>query len=297
MTGSRGARTVRSFASVNGRITSLEDARVPVLDHGFVFGDSVYEVVRTYGGHPFETTRHFRRLRASADRLGIAIAASDEELLARIRDLLDRAGEVESYVRIVVTRGVGNSSYDFDSVVGPTVVMMQKELVPIPERDYTEGIQVSLVDVRRNHPTTLDPAMKSSNLLNNIMALRQAQARGAQEAVLLNLDGFVAEGSSTNVFVVEGGRLHTPPLSAGILAGITRQVVIELAASEGVPVTEADLRLEDLLGADEAFLSSTTREVMPIRQVDDALIADGRPGEITEQLLRAFRAYAPEHCD
>jgi branched-chain amino acid aminotransferase len=155
---------------------------------------------------------------------------------------------------------------------------------------------VSAVDVRRNHPKSLDPAMKSSNLLNNIMALRQAQERGAEEAVLLNLDGFVAEGSSTNVFAVKSGTLRTPPLSAGILGGITRAVVIELAAAQGIPVTEADLKLDDLLGADEAFLSSTTREVMPIRQVDEALISDGRPGPITVRLLEAFRKYAPEHC-
>ena len=198
-----------SFASVNGHITPLEDARVPVLDHGFVFGDSVYEVVRTYGGRPFETGRHFRRLRASADRLGIAIALSDAEILAQVRALLDRAGAAESYVRIVVTRGVGDSSYDFDAVVGPTVVMIQKELAPVSEESYSHGVRVSAVDVRRNHPKSLDPAMKSSNLLNNIMALRQAQERGAEEAVLLNLDGFVAEGSSTNVFAVKSGTLGT----------------------------------------------------------------------------------------
>jgi branched-chain amino acid aminotransferase len=286
-----------SFASVNGHITPLEDARVPVLDHGFVFGDSVYEVVRTYGGRPFETGRHFRRLRASADRLGIAIVLSDAEILARVRALLDRAGAAESYVRIVVTRGVGDSSYDFDAVVGPTVVMIQKELAPVSEESYSHGVRVSAVDVRRNHPKSLDPAMKSSNLLNNIMALRQAQERGAEEAVLLNLDGFVAEGSSTNVFAVKSGTLGTPPLSAGILGGITRAVVIELAAAQGIPFTEADLKLDDLLGADEAFLSSTTREVMPIRQVDEALISDGRPGPISVRLLEAFRKYAPAHCD
>lgn len=285
-----------SFASVNGHITPLEDARVPVLDHGFVFGDSVYEVVRTYGGRPFETGRHLRRLRASADRLGIAIALPDAEILAQVRALLDRAGDVESYVRIVVTRGVGDSSYDFGAVVGPTVVMIQKELAPVSEASYRHGVRVSAVDVRRNHPKSLDPAMKSSNLLNNILALRQAQERGAEEAVLLNLDGFVAEGSSTNVFAVKSGTLCTPPLSAGILGGITRAVVIELAAAQGIPVAEANLKLDDLLGADEAFLSSTTREVMPIRQVDEALISHGRPGPISVRLLEAFRKYAPAHC-
>ncbi len=286
-----------SFASINGEIVPLEEARVPILDNGFVFGDSVYEVLRTYGGRPFESGRHLRRMRASADRLGIAIPASDTELLARVRALLARAGKVESYVRIVVTRGVGDSSYDFDAVVGPTVVMIQKPLLTLPERQYVEGIRVSAVDVRRNSTQSLDPAIKSSNLLNNILALRQARARGAVEPVLLNLDGFVAEGASTNVFVVENGTLRTPPLSAGILAGITREVVLELASSLDIPLREEPLELAELLGADEAFLSSTTKEVLPIRQVDESLIADGRPGRITRKLMDAFRAYAHSFRD
>jgi branched-chain amino acid aminotransferase len=286
-----------SFASVNGHITPLDEARVPVLDNGFVFGYSVYEVLRTYGGRPFESSRHFRRMRASADRLGISIPATDGELLAQVRALLARAGDVESYVRIVVTCGVGDSSYDFDDVVGPTVVMMQKPLRPVPERKYAEGIRVSAVDIRRNSRQSLDPAIKSSNLLNNILALRQARARGAEEPVLLNLDGFVAEGASTNVFTVKDGTLCTPPLSAGILAGITRQIVLELAASLDVPSREETLELAELLGADEAFLSSTTKEVLPIRQVDESLIADGRPGKITRKLLEAFRAYAHSFRD
>jgi branched-chain amino acid aminotransferase len=286
-----------SFASVNGQITPLDEARVSVLDNGFVFGDSVYEVIRTYGGRPFESGRHFRRMRASADGLGIAIPIPDTELLAQVRSLLARAGGVESYVRIVVTRGVGNSSYDFDAVVGPTVVMIQKALTPPAEQLYAKGVRVSAVDVRRNSPRSLDPAIKSSNLLNNILALRQAWARGAEEPVLLNHDGFVAEGASTNVFAVRNRTLRTPPLSAGILAGITREIVLELASSLDIPSREEPLELPELLGADEAFLSSTTKEVLPIRQVDESLIADGRPGKITRRLMEAFRAYAPEHCD
>lgn len=288
---------MRSFASVNGHITPLDDARVPVLDNGFLFGDSVYEVVRTYAGRPFACGRHFRRMRASADRLGITIPATDPELLAQVQALLARAGDVESYVRIVVTRGVGNSSYDFDAVVGPTLVMIQKELPTIPEEKYAEGIRVSAVDIRRNSPQSLDPAIKSSNLLNNILALREARDRGAEEPLLLNLDGFVAEGASTNVFAVRDAALSTPPLAAGILGGITREVVLELAASRDIPAQEAGLELAELLGADEAFLSSTTKEVLPIRQVDKSLIGDGRPGPITRQLMEAFRSYAPAHCD
>jgi len=285
------------YASINGEIVPLEEARIPVLDNGFLFGDSVYEVLRTYRGRPFATGRHMRRLRASADRLGIPVPLSNDELLDRVRALLDRAGQVESYIRIVVTRGVGASSYDFDAVEGPTVAMIQRELQPPSDRHYAEGVHVSTVDVRRNHTRSLDPAIKSSNLLNNILALREAHARGGEEPILLNHEGQVAEGASTNVFVVRHGTLLTPPLSAGILGGITREVVLELAAAQEMPAREEAFGPPALIGADEAFLSSTTREIMPIRQVDETLIGGGRPGPVTQTLLDAFRAYAPDHCD
>jgi branched-chain amino acid aminotransferase len=284
------------FASVNGEILPAERARVSVLDNGFTFGDSVYEVLRTYGGRPFEVSRHLRRLRASADRLGFAVPGSDAELLDQMRALLARADGGESYVRIVVTRGVGDSSYDFDAVVGPTLVMIAKGLPPYPERHYSEGIRVAAVGVRRNHRLSLDPAIKSSNLLNNILAVREARARGAEEPILLNVEGCLAEGASTNVFLAKDGALRTPPLETGILAGITREVVIELAAGLGLPCRAETLRLEDLLGADEAFLSSTTREVVPIHAVDDRPLGDGRPGPLTRRVMDAFRAYAPAHC-
>jgi branched-chain amino acid aminotransferase len=285
------------FASINGEILPLHEARIPVLDNGFLFGDSVYEVLRTYGGRPFESGRHFRRLRASAARLGIDLPITNEELLDRVHALLSRAGDVESYIRIVVTRGVGDSSYDFEAVSGPTVVMIQKELVLPPRRHYEEGIRVAAVDVRRNHPRSLDPAIKSSNLLNNILAVREARARGAEEPLLLNLEGALAEGASTNVFLAQGGELRTPPLGAGILGGITRQVTLELAASLGRPCREEPVTLETLLRADEAFLTSTTREIVPIHQVDDTTLGDGRPGPLTRQVMEAFAAYAPAHCD
>jgi branched-chain amino acid aminotransferase len=285
-----------SFASVNGRVTPADEARVSVLDNGFAFGDSVSEVLRTYAGQAFEPGRHFRRLRASAARLGFDVPRTDTQLLAELDALVARAGGVESYVRIVVSRGVGDCSYDFDRVGTPTVVMIQKPLPSYPARHYEEGIRVAAVDVRRNHPRALDPAIKSSNLLNNILAVRAARARGCDEPLLLNHEGYLAEGASTNVFVVLEDALLTPPLSAGILAGITREVVIELARGLGLPCHERPLALDTLLGADEAFLTSTTREVVPVRQVDEAVIGEGRPGPYTCRVLDAFRAYAPLHC-
>lgn len=285
-----------SFASVNGTILPAAEARVSVLDNGFTFGDSVYEVVRTYGGQVFEPGRHFRRLRASAARLGFGVAASDQELLRQVDALLARASGGESYVRIIVTRGVGDCSYDFARVGEPTVVMIQKALPPYPARHYEAGIKVAAVDIRRNHPRALDPAIKSSNLLNNVLAMREAQARGCDEPLLLNQEGFLAEGASTNVFVVAEGTFLTPPLSAGILAGITREVVLELLRGLGLTCHQKPLQLDTLLGADEAFMTSTTREVVPVCSVDDAPIGDGRPGPYTCRVMDAFHAYAPAHC-
>jgi branched-chain amino acid aminotransferase len=285
-----------AFASVDGTVVPAEEARVCVLDNGFAFGDSVYEVLRTYRGLAFEAGRHFRRLRASAARLGFAVPASDADLLGQVDGLLARAPGGESYVRIIVSRGLGDCSYSFETVKGPTVVMIQKPLPRYPPWHYHDGIKVAAVDVRRNHPRALDPAIKSSNLLNNILAVREAQSRGAEEPLLLNLEGFVAEGASTNVFLARGDALLTPPLSAGILAGITREVVLELLPGLGIPSREEPLRLEDLLAADEVFMTSTTREVVPVRQVDETAIGGGRPGPLTRRVMEAFAAYAPLHC-
>src|SRR5512141_1811549 len=184
------------FASVNGIVVPAEEARVSVLDNGFAFGDSVYEVLRTYGGLAFEPGRHFRRLRTSAARLGFFVPSSDASLLTQVDGLLARAGKGESYIRIIVSRGLGDCSYNFDRVQGPTVVMIQKPLPPYPAWHSADGIRAAAVGVRRNHPRALDPAIKSSNLLNNILAVREAQSRGAEEPVLLNQEGFLAEGAS-----------------------------------------------------------------------------------------------------
>jgi branched-chain amino acid aminotransferase len=280
------------FASVNGRVTPAEEARVSVLDNGFTFGDAVYETLRTYAGRPFRLGRHLRRLRASAARLGIEVPAADEALGGQLDALLARAGNPESYIRLIVTRGEGDISYNFERVKGPTVVMAVKPFPAYPEHHYRDGVDAIVATVRRNHRQALDPAIKSCNLLNNILAVREAQARGAAEAILLNLEGEVAEGASTNVFAAREGVVRTPPLEAGILAGITREVVLEVAARIGVPVREERVLRADLQGADEAFLTSTTRELVPIRTIDGRPVGDGRPGPLTERLLAAFREEA-----
>jgi branched-chain amino acid aminotransferase len=284
------------FSSVNGEVVPAEQARVSVLDSGFLYGDSVYETLRTYGGRPFHLDRHLRRLRRSAGRLGIDIPLGDDVLARRTGEVLARAANAESTIRIVVSRGVGDISYRFDRVKGPTVVISAKPLEPFPEDTYTQGIAVAVVSLRRNPPDALDPAIKSSNLLNNVLATREAQAKGALEAILLNHRDEIAEGAGSNVFVVKAGEVLTPPLSAGILPGITREVLLELAPAAGVTMREQALRLPDLLGADEAFITSTLKELAPIARVDGRSVGSGRPGPLTACLLKAYRAYAPLHC-
>jgi branched-chain amino acid aminotransferase len=282
------------FASVNGSVVPALEARVSVLDNGFTFGDAVYETLRTYHGRPFELARHLTRLRASSARLGFAIPVDDAELGRQLDALLDRAANSESYIRLIVSRGVGDISYHFDRVAGPTIVMVVKPLEPFPEAAYREGIDVAVVKVRRNNPQALDPAIKSCNLLNNILAVREAQAQGAEEALLLNDRGELAEGASTNLFVVKDGSVRTPPLAAGILAGITRDVLFGLLRDLHLPWSEEPMPLETLWTADEAFVTSSTREAMPIRAVDGQPVGDGRPGPVTRKVIAAFRAYADE---
>jgi branched-chain amino acid aminotransferase len=284
------------FASVNGEISPASQARISVLDNGFTFGDGVYETLRTYGGRPFHLDRHLDRLRTSARMLGIAIPPSDDALAADLDRLLERAANAESYIRVIVSRGVGDISYRFDRIQGPTIVMAVRAHDPFPEAHYRDGIAVVISSIRRNHPRALDPAMKSCNLINNILAVREAQSKGAMEPLLLNDLGDVAEGASANVFAVDDGLLATPPLEAGILPGVTRALVLELARTLGIEAREDPMSVRSLLAADEAFITSTLKEVMPIATVDGRRIGHGRPGPVTGRILTAYRRYARGHA-
>jgi len=283
------------FASVNGVVTEAADARVSVLDNGFTFGDAVYETLRTYGRRPFHLDRHLARLRRSADRLRIGLPVDDAEMGRRVDALLERSGHPESYLRIIVSRGVGDISYNFDRVQGPTVVMVTKPFQPLPEASYRDGIAVIVSSVQRNHPRALDPGIKSCNLLNSVLAVQEAQDKGALEPIMLNADGDVAEGASSNVFLVKDGVLVTPTLQAGILPGVTRELLIERAHALGVPVREGTVTVAELLAADEAFITSSLKELAPIRTIDGRPVGAGRPGPLTLRLLEDFRAYAPRH--
>ena len=290
-----------AVAYVNGRICSQQDAAISVFDHGFLYGEGVYEVIRTYGGELFLVGRHFRRLRASASMITLDVGMSDSALENIVRETIaayragsgDPARGQDVLARILLTRGIGEMSYDPTKSPHPSLVVIVKPLVPPPAAAYERGVAVSLVSVIRNHPASVDPRIKSNNLLNNVLAMQEALRRGPYfEAILRNYRGELAECSQSNLFLVKDGTARTPALDAGLLAGITREFVEEVAVEAGVPTVDAVLRDDDLLGADEAFLTSTSKEIVPIVRVDDRVIGDGRPGPVTRVLLDAYRRKA-----
>jgi branched-chain amino acid aminotransferase len=282
--------------NVNGRLFDQEHAVISVFDHGFLYGEGIYETLRTYRGEPFLFDRHMRRLRASASMLALEVPISNAEIAARFRDTMAAAAlgpdGREAYLRILITRGVGELTYDPAACPSPSIVVIAKPHVDLPDEAYARGVQVALVDIVRNHPGSVNPIIKSNNLLNNALAMQEAVRRGAFEGVMRNYRGELAECTTANLFVVKQGVALTPPIDAGLLAGITREFVFEVGAAAGIPVREAVLKDADLIDADEAFLTSTTREILPIVRVDDRAIASGQPGPITGALLTAFRSRA-----
>lgn len=273
-------------------------AWVNVPDHGFLYGEGVYETLPTYNGVPSLFDRHMRRLRKSASMLALDVPISDEDISRRFQTTMHHAGVGstggEAYIRVLLTRGVGDLTYDPAACPQPSIVVIVKRQVDLPSEAYERGVKVALVSIVRNHPESVNPIIKSNNLLNNALAMQEAVRRGAVEGVMRNYRGELAECTTANLFVVMRGRALTPPLDAGLLAGITREFVFETGAAVGIPVHEQLLRDEDLLEADEAFFTSTTRELVPIVQVDDRRIASGPPGPVTCILLAAFRRRAKE---
>ena len=276
--------------NVNGVVTDGDHAVVSVFDHGFLYGDGVYETLRTYNRQPFLLDRHLARLRASANRLALDVPPTDGDLESRMRQTTGRVnpgGEVT--VRMLVTRGVGELTYDPAACPEPTVVIIARPHRDIPKVMLRDGISVVVSSVLRNHPRSVDPSIKSNNLLNNVLAMQEAFRQGASEAILLNHRGELAECSQSNLFAVRDGVVLTPPLDAGLLEGVTRNFLFDVGADIGVPVREAVLRESDLQRVDELFITSTTREVVPVVRVDQQPIGSGRPGPIASRLLTRFR--------
>lgn len=280
--------------NVNGHITAEKDAVISVFDHGFLYGEGIYETLRTYHRKPFLYDRHMRRLRRSAAMIQLDVPFTDDELSGRVRDTMTAAplGGSEAYIRILLTRGIGDLTYDPEATPTPSVVIIVKPHIDPPASIYDQGVRVVITDVVRNHPGSVNPMIKSNNLLNSALAMQEAIRRGAFEGVMRNYRGELSECTTANLFIVRHGEALTPPLDAGLLPGITREYLFDLAPDVRVPIREATLRDQDLFGADEAFLTGTTREIVPIVAVDDRTVGAGAPGPVTRTLLEAFRRRA-----
>ena len=282
---------------VNGRLGDAQNASVSVLDRGFLFGEGVYETMRTYNRRPFLLDRHLARLRASAERIALEAPLDDTaftERILRTMQAVDAPGERS--IRLLLTRGAGDLSYDLANCPAPTVVVIVRAHRETPPDVAARGIGIVQSSVMRNHPDALSPRIKSNNLLNNALAMQEALQAGASEALMCNHRGELAECAQSNIFLVRGGAALTPPVDAGILEGVTRNFVFEVGASAGIPVREETLRPADLDTADELFVTSTSRDVLAVTRVDQRPVGDGRPGPVTRALAEEFQRLARRHC-
>ena len=295
------------IVNLDGDLVHPDRARVSVLDRGFLYGDSIYEVIRTYRRRPFELEAHLRRLAHSAERIALVPrwdaprTAEELERTLRAAEALPSPpvdpelapwNEGEWSARVVMTRGAGELGLDPGLAVDPLAVIILQPLAGPPARAYAEGVKVILATVPRPPPEAVDPTAKTGAHLPHVLAVREARAAGAHEAILLDARGLITEGCSSSLFAVRARRLVTPPLAAGILEGVTRGVVLGLARAERLPVEEVLLEPEDLFTADELFITSTAREILPVTRVGERIVGNGRPGPVTARLHRAFRILA-----
>jgi branched-chain amino acid aminotransferase len=283
-----------AMVNVNGQMFDEHDAVISVFDHGFLYGEGIYETLRTYNGRLFLFDWHVRRLRNSAQMIELVIPFTDEELARQVSDTISatKLDGKEAYVRVLVTRGVGELSYDLKATPKASWVIIVKPLIVPPAEIYERGCKVVLVDVVRNHPKSMNPMIKSNNLMNQALAAQQASRRGAFDGVMRNDRGELTECATSNLFIVRNETVFTPPVACGLLPGITRGLIFEIGRNAGIEVREQVLRDDHLFDADEAFLTSTTREVLPIVAVDERAIGNGKPGVVTRRLLKAFRDFA-----
>lgn len=273
--------------NLNGEIS--QDAHISVFDHGFLFGDSVYEVISTHHGHLCFAHEHLQRLRNSAHAISLRIPLSDDQLIEEIHKTVAAAGNSESYIRIIITRGVGEMDIDPETCTQPNVLIFVKPILNYPEENYTNGINVALVSIKRNPKESLNPGIKTGNYLNNILAKVEARKAGAADALMLNPTGQLTECTTSNFFFVRDQRLMTPSLNCGILSGITREVVLRLARENGVLVEEGEWPSDVLQSAEESFITGTVKMVMPVTTLDGRPVGTGKPGPVTKMMMRLYQ--------
>ncbi len=273
---------------INGKLYPKEDAKISVFDHGLLYGDGVFEGIRCYNGNMFKFSEHVDRLYNSARAIALEIPMTKEEIENAVKDTLDANNMKDSYIRLVVTRGIGKLGLDPFNCVTPQVIIITDLIELYPKELYEKGLDAVIVPTIRNHYEALNPKIKSLNYLNNVLAKIECINSGAAEGVMLNKDGYVAECTGDNIFIVKDNEIITPPTYAGILVGITRNVVIDLATEAGIVVKEEQLTRYDLYAADECFLTGTAAGIIPVARIDGRKISSGAPGKITRSLLEKY---------
>lgn len=279
---------------LNDQFVKEKEAVVSVFDHGFLYGDGVYETIRSYGSRIFMRDQHLARLCRSADAIGLTIPIPKLRWPALLHEAMTRNDlgheRTDAYLRITISRGAGDIGLDPALCPTPTVVIMTKPLHPPPLEQYRIGVNLIVARTRRNLPSALSPQIKATNFLNNILAKREAIAAGAFDSILLNWESHITECTVSNLFFVRAGRLCTPALACGLLDGITRDIMLSLAREAQIPVDEGHFGVESLNQADECFLTNTSMEIMPVTMVDGRPVGNGTPGLLTQQLHRLFIA-------
>ena len=274
---------------INGKYFSKEDAKISVYDHGLLYGDGVFEGMRTYSNKVFRLDEHIDRLYESARAILLTIPMSKQEMIDAVKKTVELSGLSDSYIRLVVTRGSGSLGLDPNRTSDPQVIIIV-DLIALYDRKYSdEGLKIITASTIRNHPAALSPRIKSLNYLNNIMAKLEGLQAGCMEAIMLNHKGEVAECTGDNIFIVKRGQLLTPSADSGILEGITRNAILELANTLKIPARETTLTRHDLLVADECFLTGSAAEVIPVVSIDSRPIGDGKVGPTTKQLMIEFK--------
>jgi len=279
---------------ISGKFFPQEDAKISVFDHGLLYGDGVFEGLRSYRGKVFRLDEHIRRLYESAKAIWLEIPMSPEEMREAVNESVRTNNIDDGYIRLVVTRGAGTLGLDPNRCSNPQVIIIADAIALYPKELYEKGLDIVTVSVQRNHPAALSPRIKSLNYLNNILAKIEGIQAGCIEALMLNHKGEVAECTGDNIFVVRHGILQTPPLEAGILEGVTRDAVIEVALEAGIEVRELPLTKHDVYVADECFLTGTAAEIIPVVRVDSRVIGSGKPGPMTRDLEKRFKKLTQE---
>ncbi|AKF94955.1 branched-chain-amino-acid transaminase [Brevibacillus laterosporus] len=279
---------------LNGEFVEKENAKISVYDHGFLYGDGIFEGIRVYNGNIFRLQEHIERLYESALSIMLVIPMKIEEMMDAVVETVRKNELRDAYIRLVISRGDGDLGLDPRSCKRANIVIIVEQLRLFPQELYKTGLKIVTVPTRRNKPDALNPKIKSLNYLNNVMVRMEASMAGVSEALMLNSEGYVTEGSGDNIFLVKKGVIYTPPTYLGALDGITRQAIMDIARELGYVVKEEPFTRHDVYIADEVFLTGTAAEVISVSEVDARVIRDGKPGPVTKQLLEEFRRYVQE---